>query len=49
MNRFFVMLLAAGAMLYGVPTMMQETSQPDDGKPAPIVKAASMKLTPLNK
>lgn len=43
MNRFFVMLLAAGAMLYGVPTMMQETSQPDDGKPAPIVKAASMK------
>ncbi len=43
MNRFIVMLLAGGALVAGVPAMMQETSLPDDGKPMPMAKAASMK------
>ena len=43
MNRFFVMLLAAGALIAGVPAMMQESSLPDDGKAATIAKAVSMK------
>ncbi len=43
MNRLFLMLLAAGALLSGIPALLQETSQPDDGKSAPMARAVSMK------
>jgi aspartyl protease family protein len=43
MNRFLVMLLAVGALLSGVPAMMQDTSQPDTGSSKPVVKLASVK------
>lgn len=43
MNRLFLMLLAAGALLSGIPALLQETSQPDTGKKAPVVQAVGMK------
>ncbi len=41
MNRFFLMLLAGGALLSGVPAMMQETAKSGSGVSAPPQKISA--------
>ncbi len=48
MNRFFLMLLAAGALLSGIPALLQQTALPETGKQTASKPAASLKALPVS-